>query len=298
MTRSFAVGAGLLALLASGLPARAGSAEEPLRWKFQAGQVLRYEFRQKNEIKLKGGAQSSDNTTELTIEMTWTVKDVQDAVAELKLVVDRVLSEIQIGAQKIKYDSREAAGDDPAAKALSAVYSAAVGQDYALKVDTRGRVVEATVPAKVTEALRGSPFLAAADGGSVLSEKGLKNLFAQVIPPLPEEPVEKNARWTTSLDLPVKPMKMSLTFKDTLAARDDATARFDAEIVTTIEPEPDTPFKVTVKKQSGSRTATLDTKAGRMTGSAIKQTIELGLEFMNREIEQVIALDEQMKLIP
>ena len=299
-TRSFAARAGLLALLVVGPTARGGAAEATLRWKLKTGETLRYEFRQKNEIKVKAaGGQGSDNTTELTIDLTWKVKGVnQDGTAEVTLVVDRVRSEIRLGPQTIKYDSKDQAADDPGARPLKAVYGAAVGVEYTLQIDARGRVVGAKVPAKVTEALLGSPFVATADGGSVLSEKGLMNLFAQLLPVLPEKAVDKGATWSTDLELPVPPMRLSLSYKEDLAAIDDATARVDAAIHTTIKPDPDAPFTVDVKKQSGNRSVTLDTKNGRVTTSTVTQSVELTLGFMNREIEQVISLEEHMKLVP
>jgi hypothetical protein len=301
VTRSFAARVGLAALaLTAGLSTRGGATEQTLRWKLKPGDTLRYEYRQRCGIKVKGAdGPASDDSSELTIDLTWTVKGVApDGTAEIALVVDRVRSEARTGAQKVHYDSNEKTGDDPEAQALKAVYVAAVGERYTLKVDDRGRVVEAAVPAKVTEALRGSTFLATADGGSVLSAQGLKNLFAQLIPVLPEKAVDKGAAWSSSLDLPAPPMRLSLTYKDALVALEETAARVDATIVTAIRPDPDSPFKVAVKNQSGNRIVTIDTRMGRVTGSTVKQSVELRLVFMNREVGQVITLDERLRLVP
>lgn len=299
-TRSVAARVGLVAFLIAGLPARGGATEETLRWKLKAGETLRYEYRQICGIKVKGAdGPASDDSSALTIDLTWTVKGVAaDGTAEIALVVERVRSEARTGAQTVNYDSNEKVGTDPDAQALKAVYSAAIGERYTLRVDDRGRVVEATVPAKVTAALRGSPFLATADGGSVLSAQGLKNLFAQLIPVFPEKAVDKGAAWSSSLELPAPPMQLSLTYRDELVALEESAARIDATIATAIRADPDSPFKVAVKNQSGSRTVTIDTRKGRVTGSTVKQSVELRLVFMNREVGQVITLDERLRLVP
>ncbi len=300
MTRSFATRAGLVAVLSLGTSARGSGTEEVLRWKLKAGDTLRYEFRQTCGIKVKlGEGRGSDDSSELTIDLTWKVKHVApDGTAGIALVVDRVRSEARTGSQKIHYDSKDQDAGDPAARALKLVYGAAVGAESTLKVDARGRVVEAEVPGKVSEALRGSPFLTTADGGSVLSGPGLKNLFAQLFPILPEKAVGKGAAWSSALEVPTPPMRISLTYRDELAALDDSAARVDATINTAIRPDPDSPLKVDVKTQSGTRSVTIDTKTGRVTQSSVKQSMELKLVFLNREVGQVITLDERLRLIP
>src|SRR6185312_1673747 len=93
---------------------------------------------------------------------------------------DRVRAAIEIGPQKVEYDTKQdKPGGDPASQALEGVYRPAIGQDYTLRLDARGQVTGAKVPEKVAQAIQASPFVAIADGGSVLSEKGLKNLLAQ-----------------------------------------------------------------------------------------------------------------------
>ena len=52
MTRTFAARVGLVAALALGASAPRASAQSGLRYQFQAGQALHYEFQQKNEIKV------------------------------------------------------------------------------------------------------------------------------------------------------------------------------------------------------------------------------------------------------
>ncbi len=293
--RSWALSAAWLLVVGT-----ASRAEEvSLRWKLQAGETLGYECRQKHEIKAKATGQDSENTNETVVNMTWVVKSIsEEGTAEINMVVNRVRAEIKLGAQKIKYDSREKTGDDPGARILDAIYGPVIDAEYALKLDARGQVVSAKVPARITEALAKSPFLATADAGSVLTETGLKTLLALVIPVFPEKPVAKGAAWSTAVDLTVPPLKLTSAFKDELMSLDDDKAKIVAAIETTVHLEPKAPLTVEVKKQSGSRDATFDTKTGRVTASTTQQKLNLTLGFMNPEIEQAVAIETQLTLVP
>jgi hypothetical protein len=289
-----------VALAAAGQAGPAARGEDvALRWAFKPGQTLRYEFRQKNEVTIKADGQETRSTSALTIAMTWSVKSVTDGAADLGMVVDRVRVEIQNGPSKILYDSLNAdAAPDPAAKPLHDVYRAVVGADYRLRLDARGRVVEAKVPEKVAQAVRGSPFVGVADGGSVLSEEGIKNLLAQVVPPLPEKPAGPGAKWDAAFELPTAPLAMTLTFRYSLDALDATSAVIKAAVTSAITPEPGAPFGVTIKDQSGSARYTFDRKGGRLAGAEVNQTITLALGFMGREIGQSIVVSERFAPTP
>jgi hypothetical protein len=278
----------------------AKAADPALRWKFRAGDSVRYEFNQKNEFTVKANGQEMVNSTDLTFGMTWKVKSVgADGAGEIAMVINRVQAKIQVGGQTIKYDSNEEKpADDPSSKALDAVYRPAVGQEYALKIDPRGQVLTAKVPDKVTQALKESPFQALADGGSVLSETGLKNLFVQVIPSFPETSVAKGGSWKSKVELPTPPLRLTVENTYTLSAVDAATSKIESQIDTSIKTEPNAPFKVEVKKQTGKGSYTIDTKAGRLTSSDIHQTIEINLNVMDRMIEQVIKIDAKLTALP
>jgi hypothetical protein len=290
----------MLAVVALFAAAPVSAAESPLQWKFRVGETIRYEYMQKNDIKVKANGQETGNTTELTLRISWNVKNVAaDGTAEIKMVVDQVQAKIQVAQQSISYDSKdEKAAEDPASKALDTVYRPAVGQEYSLKIDKRGQIVDATVPEAVTKALQGSPFMSVADGGSILSDKGLKNMFVQVMPTFPQTAVAKGGSWKSSIDLPVMPLKLSLACTNTLTSVEPDRAKIESQIDTSIKTEPNSPFTVEVKKQSGKGEFTLDNKAGHITESVIHQSIELNLGVMNRVIEQAINIDAKMSAMP
>lgn len=298
MLHTFAARAGFTAALALAAVAPA-QGQTLLRWKFEKDQVLRYEFTQKNEIKVKAEGQEFTSKNDLTVTLKWTVKDVTtDGTADIVMLMERVQAIVEAGPQKIQYDSKAEKQDEGATKPFHDIYSVAIGREFKLKLDSRGQVLESKVPEKLTTALQASPFAAIADGGSFLSDKGLKNVFAQVVPVLPEKAVSKGDSWSGSIELPVQPLKLSLTHKDTLADISGDTAKITSVLDTTIKPDPSTPITLEMKSQKGNGTVMLDTKAGRITTSSILQSINLGLKIMDKSIDQSVTIDAQLKLLP
>ncbi len=298
--RSLAARTSLFVVLLSGLIARVDAADTPLRWKLKAGETLRYEFHQKTDVKMKTeGGQLTDNSHDLTLELTWKVNSVDpQGQADIVFMVDRVRSEFRIGAQTIKLDSNDKAGDDPGSPKLNAVYRAIAGADCSMQLGARGQVVAARVPDKVAEALKESAFLGMADGGSVFTETGLKSLFGQMIPILPENPVDPGDSWSTTLEVPDSPARLSMTYKDVLKPTDGDTTPIEGAIVTNLTLEPNSPFTMDLKTQSGQRLVSFDANRGRVTLSTIKQKLELTLKVMNRNFEQVRLSESHLKLLP
>jgi hypothetical protein len=282
----------------------AARAEDPsptlLRWNFQKGDVHRYEYRQKTETKAKGAAQEVAHTVELAIDMTWKVAAVDmSEAAEVVMTVERVKATIRNGPQTLQFDSKDDSKKaDPATEALSLVYRAAIGPEYLLRVSRRGKIVSAKVPAAVTEALRGSPFLAVADGGSIFSERGVQNLFAQVFPTFPEEKVAPGGGWTETLELPSSPLLVTLKSAHTLKSAEGSAVKIEAALETAIRPAPDVACEVEQGKQSGLATFAFDTRAGRLTEASVRQSLALTLRFMKNEVEQTINIEIGMKRVP
>src|SRR4051812_46090243 len=100
----------VLVLIGLGASTRAAD-ESTLRWRFQKGDVLKYEFKQKNDLNLKAAGQELKNVSELTFNVRWEVKSVaDDGTAKVVMKVERVRAHVKNGPQTIDYDSN-AKGD-------------------------------------------------------------------------------------------------------------------------------------------------------------------------------------------
>jgi hypothetical protein len=288
-----------LLVLAGASAAKAQDGAKPeLRWTFQPGQTLRYEFHQSSDLKVSANGQSQDRTNNLTIGLSWKVRSVaDDGTATIEQTIDRVRAEVKAGDQSILYDSAENTSEGPGASSLAGLYGAALGSPYELKLTPDGRVTEARVPDEVAEALRGSPFQALADGGSVFSSDGLKNMFGQVLPRLPESGREPGESWTGQLELPSGPLLMNLDSEYTRADPEAGAARIASKIHTTIKAKPGVPLTVEVKSQTGEGDYLFDPAAGKLRSTAVKQTFDLALDSMGRKAEQTIAITLSFKAL-
>src|SRR5262245_57561360 len=86
-----------LANLAAGACVRDVRAQELLRWKLKAGDVLRYTTQQKLEMKVKGSTvRERKQTRSQTIYSSWNVKEVaNDGVADIMLRIDRLTMRVE-----------------------------------------------------------------------------------------------------------------------------------------------------------------------------------------------------------
>ncbi len=273
-------------------------AQTDLKWVFKPGETLRYEFSQNTTSKFVVQGQEISNINDLKIVMTWKVDSVApDGTASIAQTIDHVRAEIQVGPGKIIYDSKEEKVEGQGAESLSELYGNVIGEPYSLKISAKGKILEATVPQKVSDALKGSPFQVMADGGSVLSPEGVKNMLAQVIPALPEKPVNPNDTWESQLDLPAGQLQMSLATKYNLAGAEGGKATIHSTIDSKIQPRQGAPLKLEVKSQSGKGDFHFSTADGRLNDSTVNQKFELVLNPADRKIEQSIDLTARMKYL-
>ena len=293
---------GLVALFACGTAPAAAADDAPLAWSFPAGTTWKYEFHQKNTIKTKSAGQDSTTVSELTIEFAWSVGKVDaEGVAEVKMDVRRARVTLKPGSQTFHFDSSaDAAKDEPAVEPLRTVYAPAVdpGSHYLLKIDPTGTVRGVQIPAKVADALQGSPFLAMADGGSVFSEEGVKNLFAQVVPQFPTEAAKTGLAWTTSVDVPAPGLTLVLKFENAVGALDAGSARIDAKVNADLKADEGSGLQAKVKAHSGTREAAFDRKAGRLDRSKVRHSLSFTLESPNGPVEQETTIEEDLKAVP
>ena len=282
------------AFLAAGSVALGDDSPTPPRWKFHAGDTIRYVFHQDNIVITKVNGKEIPNNSQLTLDLTWKVKSVAaNGTAEIEQTVERARSKIETADQKIAFDSNDAnVPTDTITKSLYDVYKPAVKSLYTLKVNARGKILEAHVPPKVTQALLVSPFKPLADGGSVFSDVGVKNLLSQVLPLLPEKVTEKGQTWSETLEVPCPPLKMTLTTRYRLASSTADATKFEAALDIAVTPDSDAPFTLEVKKGSkGTGTFTLDTKSGQVSEAHVRHNLEFLIKAGDREVPQTSVID-------
>ncbi|MDX2037963.1 MAG: DUF6263 family protein [Isosphaeraceae bacterium] len=282
----------VLALASAGTAAAQG----PVAWKLTKGDKLTYQFIQKNDIKVTVNGQDIKNVTTLDVELAWEVQEVAaDGKATVGQTIQHARVELTTPNGPVVYDSKKKA-EDPATQQIAKIYDNVIGEKYILVLTPAGEVTSVTVPEKVAAAVKGSPFEALADSGSLLSSKGVQKMMAQVLPKLSEKATAKGATWNGSLELPAGPIQMTLDTAYTLSSLEGAKAEIDGKIDTKIAAGPGSPLTVKVNKQTGDSKFKLD--GGKLVSSTIKQVFDMTLGVNNQEIAQVINIDAAMTLKP
>ena len=289
---------------ASGLAAPAHSGAADLAWKFEKGEVLRYEFTQKNARKFETQGQDLESTSTLVLNLTWTVNEVEaDGTAKITQTIERVRVDMENGSQRLSYDSK---ADDPAkanetndsAETLRKFYSIATTEPYSLTINNRGEVLEAQVPPKLADLIREYQFQPLADTGGVLSSEGIKKIFVQFFPELPEKPVEPGSTWTGSLEVPAGALSLTLTTKYTLESQESQTAKISGVVDTTIKPRPGVPATLEIKSQTSSAEYAFDTGSGCLDHSSVSQTIQIEAKQGDRTSQMTLNLSINAKRMP
>lgn len=285
----------IFAVIAVGSPAVSAQDAAP-RWKLKADDALKLKFDQKNSFNIKVMGQDIGNISELKLGMTWKVKSVNAGVAEIIQSIDTVNAHIQTQGMNIDFDStKNEDPEDPTGKALSAIYRAVIGVPYTLSVKDTGEITAVKIPDSVGEALDKSPFKGMADAGSVFNEKGLKVMFKQILPILPDETLKKDGMLKpTTLSIPTGPFTMDLTYASKVVKLQDEIAQIDSDIQTKIVLPAESPLSIKLTKQKGSETFTFNLKEGLLKDSNIKQEFEMTLSVNNMDIDQSIALEASL----
>ena len=292
---------GALATVGVGSSGRIRAAD--LAWKFEKGKVRRYELSQKNAMKVETQGQDLESTSTLTIDLTWTVAEVlENGSAKITQTVDRVRVDLEAGTQHVAYDSKtddpEKAGDgNDSAETLRKFYTIATAEPYTLTMNRQGEIVDAVVPPKLVDLIKEYQFQPLADTGSVLSTEGLKKMFVQFFPKLPEQAVEPGSTWNGALEVPAGPLLLTLQTKYTLESADAQAAKISGAINTMIKPRPGVPTTLEVKSQTSSAEYGFDIEDGCLDQTAVTQTLSVEAKAGERATQMMLSLSVNAKRV-
>jgi Family of unknown function (DUF6263) len=281
-----------VALILSTIAAGAGAeaAATTLRWKFKAGDSIRYQLVQTQSMttRVKEPApQEFKQAFTLTLDQVWTVKSVDaSGVASMTQTIERIRTTADLPIGKVTYDSKESKDSGSLAGPL---FKMLVGAEFAFKMDGKGEISDITLPEKILATLRSDKEPAGAQGQ--FSEAGLKNMIAQMGLLLPAGPVEPGATWSRKVPIPAGPdgqtrgVEQAFTYPGPetngggkLEAI-DLTIKFDP-----LKADPEVP--VSIKTQESRGHFTFDNGAGRIETSSVTEKVELAGTIMGQAINQ------------
>jgi hypothetical protein len=174
-------------------------AQEPLRWKFESGQKLRYNMVQDMTISVSGGPFNGQNAKiHHEMNMTWDIIEATEDSAAIRQKFDRLLTKIESPEGTVEYDT---ASDEPPvgqAAALAPLYKALTDTRVEFTITPRGEVNNVKIPEKVLETLKNSPNAAAL--GDWTTPEAFKRTISLSTLVLPVEAPQMGEETTTKIE--------------------------------------------------------------------------------------------------
>lgn len=271
-------------------------AKATLRWKFKAGEVLRYAM---DQTTVSTGqdpeGKEISQTINLVMDMTWTVKAVDPSgSASVVQTIDRIRTTATLPFGKVTFDSKEAAA---ASSAAGPMFKMLVGAEFTAKLSPLGEATDVKLSEKLLATLREDDPVGAQ---GQFSEAGLKNIIAQMITPLPEAGVDVGETWTKALAIPAGPEGQTRKVEQTFTYKGADPAAGGAEVVEFSAkfeaPKPDPNVPVTFKKEGATGRVEFDNAAGRITRSTVAEDVEYSMAFQGKDVAQKVKTSRVLTL--
>lgn len=278
-----------MAAAVSAFLAQPAQAADALRWKFAKGETLKYIMEQKTTQEMKAMEREFKTTLNQTVDLHWTVKNVEGEVAEMSQTIDRVRTKVEAPGNTFEFDSQSPkTPEGPIAGMLTPMLKALVGAEFSFKMNERGELSDIQVPKQLIESL--SKAGPAATAGGMFSEEGLRNLISQSSLTLPANGLEKGGSWTQQARVPVPMLGTMLMNKTyTYQGSDEKVPnqiKIGLDTKVTLEPAADSNVNVQVKNQKGDGEFSFDNHAGRVRSSHVNDHMEMTITVQGQTLQQ------------
>ncbi len=180
------------------------AADEPLLWKFSAGDAHEYRMLQRMDMEMTLGEANRkiETSIEQVIDMTWKVDQVDDrGKARIVQKLDRMRMNMQApGQPEMKYDTQSEEPPAGFAAMLAPLMKAMTENDFTMAMSPRGKIDNLQMPEAVRQALKNVP--GAAMMGEMFSNEGFANMIqkSSLILPQPQD-LEPGHEWSTTSEM-------------------------------------------------------------------------------------------------
>jgi hypothetical protein len=279
-----------------------GQDKATLNWKFDKGKTFYQEVTTDTEQKMEVMGMKIEQKQKQTFIFSWTVKDATDKEVTLVQKIEGVKMNIDIGGNKIDFDSTKEAG---AGNQLSDFFKALVGAEFTLTIDKKTLEIKDIKGAKefVEKLVKANqqmePLLK-----QILSDKALKQMAEPTFSAIKQgEEVKKGDTWkrTSSLDMgPIGKYETSYTYK--YEGKDGKLDKLSVETTLTYTTPPNDatglPFKIKsadLKSSNGKGTVLFDNDKGRLASSDTELTLKGKLSIEIGGMTTEVTLDQTQK---
>jgi hypothetical protein len=285
-------------------PAASADAAEALRWKFRAGETLRFAIETKSNMTAKAMGIERKTTQTQTVETSWKVRSVDaSGGAEINYRMDRIRLRVEMPPlMPLDYDSANDKGDPPGFEAIARSVRAQVGAELTFKMKPNGEITDIQLPEGTLKKLREATPPGGPEGE--ISEKTIKEaVLLQSSPPsFPEGPMEAGKSWSpkpTRMPLPFATLVLDKTF--TYQGPDPqspALLLVAVETTAKVEPIEGVDVKATIRKQDGKGTMTFDAQAGRIARTNLTVKMDMSIVQTGQSTEVSSEMTTSMLPLP
>lgn len=268
-----------------------------LRVQFKAGDVQKLTMTQKQSMSLDVPNQPKTKTkTEMenVMDMETRCDSIDSAgVASLQQKIARARMTMQMPAplnRTIEYDSQAEVPTDPILAQIDKMLRPMVGAEMTMKCNQLGNITDFAMDEKALSGIKESP--AAAFGGEMFSEAGMKQMTEQSALSMPEGELKIGDTWTSATEVksPLGTMTVTRDHKYLGPGAKPGQEKIGVTAKISLEPDPNSKLPFTAKLTSGDGSGEIifDNHLGRLLTSNIKTKIVMELTVGNQKILQDI----------
>jgi hypothetical protein len=189
-----------LAFLAAGAW---GQSPVELKWKFEKGKSFYQEMTTETKQEMKVMGQTINQFQKVTFYLSWNPVEQKDGNWTVKQKIEGLKMEIEIGGNKIPYDSTKEGGPT---NPLSDFFKALVGSEFTLTIDKNMKITKIDgrdefLKKLVKENQQMAPLLQ-----TILSDEALKQMSDPAFAVIPDKPVKKGDTWNRKAALNMGPI--------------------------------------------------------------------------------------------
>ena len=279
-------------------------AEEPLRYKFQAGQRLGFNMVQETNTLIKQpGGKEVKSVMKQTTKMVWKVLEMKkDGNAVIEQRIYQIKMEMQApGGISMDYDTfsdEEPAG--PIATMVAPLLNAMTKAPFKVTMAPSGEIVDLEVPKEITDALKKSPN--AAMMGEMFTKEGFKKMVQQGTLAFPKGEMKKGTIWKKNFDMKNAAMGGKVKFEATYVYKGEEEVKgkklekFGVGMKLDFETKAGGP-QIKVTKQTSEGTIYFDRSKGQMASSNVNSIVEMAISVGPQNIEMVMKQNVNTRVV-
>ena len=297
-------------LLASICAGRANAQTTSLRWKFAKSDQFEIAIEQTSKLETEADLVKQNIETSSAVKFSWLVQELDaKGIAQIDMVIQSVQLKVTMpvsnGVRTLEVDTAatpEAKPDVQETEMLQNLQTV-VGKTIRLQVTDRGEIISVELDAATKDAIRQTPQ--SMQIRQMLTDDGLRELFASGAPILPENKIKTGESWTVDKDFanPAgqfrREQKLTWlgneTHDNVAQEKIDVTARLS---LLSPAPSPAPPSevatKLAIKSQNTTGTIWFDSEKGMITASAVKSSLVTESPYRDKAI--VTRINSQVEL--